>query len=80
MPTSKTKQIESHAVRALIDWKYRFATEVIAKASELAESTGHPDQIRIKEFKQAAQCVLESMIAEISKVAGDDNFAEQRAA
>ena len=58
-------RIDVEAARALIDWKARFADEVVAGARRLAVESSQPEHVTLAHYRQAAQLAVRSLAAAI---------------
>jgi len=58
-------RIDVEAARALIDWKSRFADEVVAGARRLAVESSQPEHVTLAHYRQAAQFAVRSLAAAI---------------
>jgi hypothetical protein len=71
-------RIDVEAVRALIDWKSRFADEVASHARQFAAESGQPARVTLSHYRQAAQIAVRSL--ETAILDGRGSSDDQKAA
>ncbi len=70
-------RIDIAAAKALIDWKSRFAHEVVERAKGLAAESSQPERVTLSHYRQAAQSAVRALEASIldGGASGDDQKA-----